>query len=118
MTLVVAHLGWVDYDFGHSSVSLVLLGQMEIWQSRLVNRARWRDIKNQRQPNQGPGPSVTLYATLYRIIYCQSVTRSQIKDMLKLPGSGIRSFIIISGLWLVIPECFAIFVSFISSEIY
>ena len=41
VTMVVAYLGWVDYDFGHSSVCLVLLGQMGIWQNRLVNRARW-----------------------------------------------------------------------------
>ena len=34
VTLVVAYMGWVDYDFGHSSVCLVLLGQMGIWQIR------------------------------------------------------------------------------------
>ena len=28
VTLVVAHLGWVDYDFGYSTVCPVLLGQV------------------------------------------------------------------------------------------
>ena len=35
VTLVVAYLGWVDYEFGKSSVCLVLLGQMGAWQNRL-----------------------------------------------------------------------------------
>ena len=53
-----AHIwpGWVDYDFGHSSVCLVLLVLMGIWQNRPVNRARWWNIKNQSQPNQGTSP--------------------------------------------------------------
>ena len=47
-------MGWVDYDFGYSSVCLVLLGQMGIWQKRLVNRAKkWNIIKLKSQPNQG-----------------------------------------------------------------
>ena len=41
------YLGWVDYDFGHSAVCLVLLGPLGIWQNRLVNRARWWNIKIQ-----------------------------------------------------------------------
>ena len=40
VTLVVADLGWVDYDFGHSTVCQVLLGQTGIWQNRLGNWAR------------------------------------------------------------------------------
>ena len=40
VTLVVAFLGWVNYDFGHSSVCLVLLEQMGIWLNRLGNRAK------------------------------------------------------------------------------
>ena len=31
VTLVVEYLGWVDYDFGHSSVRPVLLGQVGLW---------------------------------------------------------------------------------------
>ena len=65
VTLVVAYLGWVDYNFGHSSVCLVLLWQMGIWQNRLINRARWWNIKNQSQPNHGnPTTRVTLYTFL------------------------------------------------------
>ena len=30
VTLVVAHMGWVDYDFGHSTVCPVPLGQIGI----------------------------------------------------------------------------------------
>ena len=56
VTLVVAYLGWVDYDFGHSSVCLVLLGQMGIWQKRLVNRARWWNRQNQSPRNRGTRP--------------------------------------------------------------
>ena len=52
VTLVVTYLGWVDYDFGHSFVWLILLGQMGIWQNRLVNRASWWNIRNLSQPNQ------------------------------------------------------------------
>ena len=33
VTLVIADLGWVDYDLGYSIVCLVLLGQMGIWQN-------------------------------------------------------------------------------------
>ena len=35
VTLVVAHLGSVDYDFGHSTACPVLIGQMGIWQNWL-----------------------------------------------------------------------------------
>ena len=56
VTLVVEYLGWVDYDSGHSSVCLVLLGQMGIWQNRLVNKAMWWNIRNLSQPNQGMRP--------------------------------------------------------------
>ena len=31
VTLVVAFLGWVDYDVGHSTTCPVLLGQMGVW---------------------------------------------------------------------------------------
>ena len=32
----VAHLGWFDYDFGHSTACTFLLEQMEIWLNWLV----------------------------------------------------------------------------------
>lgn len=32
--LVVVDLGWVDFHFGHSTVSVVRLRQMAIWQNR------------------------------------------------------------------------------------
>ena len=41
VTLVVAYLSWVDFDFCHSSVCLVLLGQIEIWLSQLGSWAYW-----------------------------------------------------------------------------
>ena len=50
---MVAYLGGVDHDFGHSSLCLFLLGQMRISQNRLVNRTRWWNIKNQIERNQG-----------------------------------------------------------------
>ena len=39
-------MGWVDYDFGHSTVSQVVLRQMGVWQNRLGNSARWWNIPN------------------------------------------------------------------------
>ena len=45
VTLVVTYLGWVESDLFHSTVCPVLLGQMGIWQNRLVSRARWWNIK-------------------------------------------------------------------------
>ena len=66
MTLVVEYLGWVDYDSGHSSVGLILLGQMGIWQNRLVNKAMWWNIRNLSQPNQGmrlPESPCTIFST-------------------------------------------------------
>ena len=33
--LVVCHLGWVDIDFGHSTICLLLLWQMTIWLNQL-----------------------------------------------------------------------------------
>ena len=53
VTLVVAHLGWVNYDFGHSTVCLVLLGQMGIWHNWLYSWARCWTIHHLSQPNQG-----------------------------------------------------------------
>ena len=40
--LVVRYLGWVDIEYGHSTVCPVLLGQMKIWQNWMVCWARWR----------------------------------------------------------------------------
>ena len=38
---MVSYLSWVDYEFGHSTISPVLLGQTEILQNQLVCWARW-----------------------------------------------------------------------------
>ena len=46
VTLVVAHLGWVDFDFSHSTVCPILLGQMGIWQNWLYSWAKWWNIQN------------------------------------------------------------------------
>ena len=75
LTLVVkvAYLGWVDYDFGHSSVCLVLLGQMGIWQNRPVNRARWWNIKNQSQPNQGTQPPESTCTRIENVAYLKKL---------------------------------------------
>ena len=40
VTQVVTYLGLVDYDFIHSPVCLILLGQFEIWQNSVVIKAR------------------------------------------------------------------------------
>ena len=48
---MVADLGWVDYDLGHSVVCLVLHDQMWIWQNRLGNWAKWWNIPNPSQRN-------------------------------------------------------------------
>ena len=47
---MVADLGWVDYDLGHSIVCLLLLGQMGVWQNRLVKMEY--PNKNQANPTQ------------------------------------------------------------------
>ena len=39
--LVVDYLGWVDFEFGHSSLCPMLLRHMQIWQNQLVCWARW-----------------------------------------------------------------------------
>ena len=44
VTIVVRNMGWVDYDSSHSTVSLVLLGQMGIWLNRLGRWAKWWNI--------------------------------------------------------------------------
>ena len=36
--------GWDDIDLSHSTVCLVLLGQMGIWQNRLGRGAKWWNI--------------------------------------------------------------------------
>ena len=59
----VPGLGWLI--FSHSSVCLVLHGQMGIWQNRLVNRTRWWNIKNHSHPNQGTRPQES-----YPVQYC------------------------------------------------
>ena len=43
--LVVSYLGWVDFDFGYSTIWQVQLGQMIIWQNRLVCLARWSNTQ-------------------------------------------------------------------------
>ena len=45
VTLVIGDMGWVDFDLGNSTVCLVLLGQMEIWQNWLGSWARRWNIK-------------------------------------------------------------------------
>ena len=35
VTIVVGDMGWVDPDFGYSTVCPILLGQMRIWQNWL-----------------------------------------------------------------------------------
>ena len=47
LTMVFRDMGWVDYDFSHSTVCQVLLRQMGVWQKM----ARCWKISNQGQPN-------------------------------------------------------------------
>ena len=46
----------LDYEFGHSTVSPVLLGQMGIWQNWLYSWSRRWNIPNLSQPNRGTRP--------------------------------------------------------------
>ena len=43
--------GWIDLDFGYSTVCLVLLGLIRNWQNWLSMWARWWNITDQSQPN-------------------------------------------------------------------
>ena len=52
VTHVLANLGWVDLDFGCSTLCLVLLGLMGNWQIWLNNWVRWFIIIDQIQPNK------------------------------------------------------------------
>ena len=49
-------LGWVDFEFCHSTTCLVLLGQMEVWQNWLVQLGKRMKHPNQSQPHPGPRP--------------------------------------------------------------
>ena len=40
----VQDLGWVDIDLRHSTICLVLLGQMGIWLNWLGSWAKWWNI--------------------------------------------------------------------------
>ena len=53
VTHILANLGWVDFDFGYSTLCLVLPRLMGNWQKWLSSRARWWNIPNQSQPNPG-----------------------------------------------------------------
>ena len=56
VTHLQANLGWVDLDFGCSTVCPILLGLVEIWQKRLSSRENWWNVPNQSQPDPGlPG---------------------------------------------------------------
>ena len=46
VTLVVEYLGWVDYDFGHSTFCPVPLGHMGIWQIWLYSWVRWWNVEH------------------------------------------------------------------------
>ena len=62
---LLVNLGWIGFDFGCSTLCLVLPGLMENWQNWLVSWARWWTIRNQSQPIRGlPGdgpPCTGLY---------------------------------------------------------
>ena len=50
--LVVGYLGWVDFEFGHSFVCAVLLGQMVIWWNWLCCWSRWWNTLIKVNPTQ------------------------------------------------------------------
>ena len=54
VTLVVAHLGWVDHESGHSIVYPVLrvLRQMGICQNLLCSWRRWCNLPNRAGPGR------------------------------------------------------------------
>ena len=43
---------WVDLDFERSTVCLILLGLMEIWQKQLGKWARWWNTQMKINPTQ------------------------------------------------------------------
>ena len=53
VTHLLANLGWVDIDFGCSTLCLILPGLMGNWQNWLSSWVRWWNIPNQSQPNPG-----------------------------------------------------------------
>ena len=64
VTHLLANLGWVDFDFGCSTLCLVLPGQMVNWQNWMRSWARWWNIPNQSQPNPGLPGDVSPYISL------------------------------------------------------
>ena len=54
--MVVGDMGWVDYDFCHSTLCQTLLRQMGVWQDWRGNSARWW---NKGQPNPCPQPHLS-----------------------------------------------------------
>ena len=79
MTVVVAYLGWVDNDFGHSTPCPVLLGHMIMWhmtEASLVNRARWWKSKIIVSQTRHATTRVNLYLLTLKItfeVYIQGV---------------------------------------------
>ena len=48
---VVEEMGWVDFDFGCSTVCQILLVQMGIWQNWLGTQATWWKIQFNHVPD-------------------------------------------------------------------
>ena len=57
--MMVVYLGWVNIDFGYSTVHLVVIEKMRRWQ-KTGGQFKMRNIKHESQPNQGTRPPVTL----------------------------------------------------------
>ena len=53
VTHLMVHSGWVDFDYGCSTLCLVLPGLLGNWQNWLISWARWWNIPNPSQPNPG-----------------------------------------------------------------
>ena len=62
VTHLLMNLGWIDFDFGCSTLSLILPGLMGNWQNWLSSWARWWNITNPSHSNPGsPWKWVTLF---------------------------------------------------------
>ena len=68
---LLANLGWVDFDFGCSTLCQVLPGLMGKWQNLLSSWARCWNIPNQSQPNPGSPGDVSPCTVV--IGYCDTV---------------------------------------------
>ena len=119
VTLVVADLGWVDYDFAHSTVCPVLLGQKGILAESAGQLGKMFGHPNQSQPNPSPRPLESPYRCCIRhhpsshlgVDGCRRTDREYLSQSLDLggwawvcPGGNILAKIIDRRRWTQVPK--------------